>query len=57
MLAAKNMISSLEKEENYTNHNDDCDFGVVLESYDNNTVHRHKFRYSDGKEEEFSFDN
>lgn len=56
MLAAKNMLEALEKEDNYVNHNDDHDFGEVLTSFDDNTKHQHKFRYLDGKEEFFSFD-
>lgn len=57
MLAAKSMLEAFEKEDDYVNHNDDHDFGEVLEAFDDNTtIHQHKFRYLDGKEEFFSFD-
>lgn len=62
MLAAESMLKSLEsfnedQIENYQNHNDDHDFGIVLEFCGADTVPQHKFRYADGTEEVFSFDN
>ncbi|MCM1112701.1 MAG: hypothetical protein NC399_05550 [Muribaculum sp.] len=61
MLAAENMLNALASlDENQArdcqNHNDDYDFGMVLEFCGGGTVPRHKFRYADGTEEFFSFD-
>lgn len=58
MLAAKNMLDALamdEKKQNHENHNNDHDLGAVLEFFSDGTAHQHKFRYSDGKEEVFTF--
>lgn len=60
MLATKNMLDALsteEKNQNHENHNNDHDLGAVLEFFNDNTTHQHKFRYSDGTEEVFSFNN
>lgn len=61
MLAAGNMLNALEslnenQMEDCQNHNDDYDFGKVLEFYGGDATPRHKFRYVDGTEEFFSFD-
>ncbi|MCM1065266.1 MAG: hypothetical protein NC420_12545 [Eubacterium sp.] len=59
MLAAENMLNALaseDREENHQDHNDDHDFGAVLEFCGNGVGQQHKFRYSDGREEFFSFD-
>lgn len=56
MLATKSMLEALNREEDYVNHNDDHDFGMVLKACGDGITHQHKFRYLDGKEEVFSFD-
>lgn len=61
MLAADGLLESLLKEdntENYTNCNDDHDFGKVLAFYSSGDTKTqgHKLRYSDGQEKVFSFD-
>lgn len=60
MLAAGNMLEALSNDEEskvHKNHNDDHDFGDVLEFCSGETEHKNKLRYPDGKEEFFSFDN
>lgn len=61
MLAADGLLESLfEKDtmENYTDCNDDHDFGKVLDFYssDDKKTYGYKLRYSDGQEKSFSFD-
>lgn len=58
------LLTALEKNEQlinsgmlYSDSNSDQDFGVVLNEFSSNEVHHHFFRYSDGSEEEFTFDN
>ena len=61
MLAADGLLESLLEEdatENYTNCNDDHDFGKILDFYSSgdHKTHGYKLRYSDGQEKVFSFD-
>lgn len=60
MSAITNVLDALandEKEDVRINHNGDRDFGLVLEFCSENVTHTHKFRYSNGEEENFSFEN
>lgn len=64
MTLQKDILAALEKNENeinsgktYLDRNSDHDFGLVLNELNTDEVHEHIFRYSDGKEEVFSFDN
>lgn len=61
MLAANNLLESLarnDETENYTDSNDDYDFGKVLGLYKTtDSVSERKIRYSDGQERPFSFGN
>lgn len=62
MLAANGLLESLLEEnniENYTDCNDDHDFGKVLDFYSSNNLKSNGYmlRYSDGQEKSFSFDN
>ena len=59
MLAAEGMLRSLsgdDKPKGYKNHNNDCDFGEVLQYCSDDTVHNRKIMCSDGCERSFSFD-
>lgn len=59
MLMAGDLIEAISVEENtegeYKNHNNDHDFGEVLNFYasKNNKTEEYKIRYSDGTEEAF----
>lgn len=57
MLAAESMLKAISNDDEVENHNNDHDFGIVLEAFGGDIIHQHKLRYSDGKEEDFSFDN
>ena len=64
MSLAESLISALEKNEEYissgkpySDRNGDHDFGVVLEELSDSKTRSCIFRYSDGKEEEVSFEN
>lgn len=58
MLAAGNLLNSLSRENNNAEYsNDDSDLGEVLKYCHEEIETTHKFRYSDGTEEYFSFDN
>lgn len=56
MLATESMFKAISNNDEVENHNNDHDFGIVLETFGDDTVHQHNLRYSDGKEENFSFD-
>ncbi len=59
MLCAKRLIEALSKEdtvENNKNNNEDYDPDDVFKFLFDNTTTKHKIRYSDGIEREFSFD-
>lgn len=60
MLAANNLLEALarnDEAENYTDSNNDYDFGKVLEFYKSTEpVNERNIRYSDGQEKHFSFD-
>lgn len=63
MSLAESLVSALEKNEEYISSgksyldcNGDHDFGVVLEELSDPQTHSYIFRYSDGKEEEVSFE-
>lgn len=59
MLASYDMLDLLSKindDEPYQNHNDDEDFGKVLEECQDDKLTGHKLRCSDGKERVFSFE-
>lgn len=59
MLAAKGMLESLSGTDNrnkYEDHNDDYDFGAVLEFCSDGTDVSRKIRCADGQEASFSFD-
>lgn len=59
MLAANDMLEALTKTtacESYQNHNDDADFGDVLDICQDNSLTGNKIRCSDGQERVFSFD-
>lgn len=58
MSAITNLLDALandEKEDVYTNHNDDCDAGRVFEFCSEGITHDHRLRYANGEEENFSF--
>lgn len=64
MTLEKMMLAALERNEEdincgkpYTNCNSDHDFGAVLNTFSSNDPMKYSFRYSDGKEEVFSFEN
>jgi len=64
MSLVKDMLTTLEKNENdivcgksYSNCNSDHDFGTVLSTFGSDHLQVNVFRYNDGKEEVFSFDN
>lgn len=60
MSAITNVLNALandEKEDVCIDHNDDRDFGRVLQFCSETVTHTHKFRYSNGEEENFSFEN
>lgn len=57
MLAAESMLEAMSRDDGVEDRNNDHDLGTVLEAFGDDVVHQHKFRYSDGKEEFFSFDN
>lgn len=56
MLAAESMLKAISTDDQVEDRNNDHDFGIVLEAFGGDTIHQHKLRYSDGKEENFSFD-
>ena len=60
MLVTDDLLKALNSNYNdtntYTNRNKDYDLGDVLISLGDNTAN-HKFRFSDGTEGYFSFDN
>lgn len=59
MLAAKDLLDSLDKmenEENYKCANDDFDFGEVLKFYVGDSMSNHQIRYDDEQKNDFSFD-
>lgn len=59
MLSTGDMINLLSKtsdDECYQNHNDDEDFGKVLEGCKSESMSNNKIRCSDGKERVFSFE-
>lgn len=59
MLAADILINDLAAGESageYKDYNGDYNLVDVLKLYGENTPQRHKIRYSDGREEYFSFD-
>lgn len=60
MLAAKNFVDALTREdetETYTDSNNDYNFSDVLGLYKSEeSLSKHKIRYSDGQERCFSFD-
>lgn len=64
MSLEKDMLMALERNENdirndksYSNRNSDHDFGTVLSTFSSEQHQEYVFRYPDGKEEVFSFDN
>lgn len=61
MSLKEKMVSTLKKNENektYLDSNGDFDFGIVLNEFTTtDKTSKNVFRYPDGKEEVFSFDN
>lgn len=56
MLAVENLIRSLSMEGEPEGHNEDFDLGEVMKFCHDNAAAGHKLQYSDGTEENFSFD-